>query len=71
MNKNKPKILKKVMFKEFLCFKTKQNTETSDEEHLDSEFYYPKEQETADRKASRHCRHFDKVEASRDIGMKN
>ena len=24
----------------------------SDEEHLDSEFYYPEEQETAERKAS-------------------
>ena len=36
----------------------------SDEEHSDSEFYYPKEQETAVRKAShRGCR-FDKVEAS-------
>ena len=32
----------------FLCLKTKQNTETSDEEHSDSEFYYPKEQETAE-----------------------
>ena len=36
------------MFKEFLCLKTKQNTEMSDEEHSDSEFYYPKEQETAE-----------------------
>ena len=41
------------MFKEFICLKTKQNTEMSDEEHSDSEFYYPKEQETAQRKASR------------------
>ena len=32
---------KKIMFKEFLCLKTKQNTEMSDEEHSDSEFYYP------------------------------
>ena len=38
---------KKIMFKEFLCLKTKQNTEMSDEEHSDSEFYYPEEQETA------------------------
>ena len=29
------------MFEEFLCLKTKQNTEMSDEEHSDSEFYYP------------------------------
>ena len=39
---------KKIMFKEFLCLKTKQNTEMSDEEHSDSEFYYPEEQETAE-----------------------
>ena len=56
------------MFKEFLCLKTKQNTEMSDEEHSDSEFYYPEEQETAERKASRRGRHFDKVEASGDTG---
>ena len=31
------------MFKKFLCLKTKQNTEMSDEEHSDSEFYYPEE----------------------------
>ena len=37
---------KKIMFKEFLCRKTKQNTEMSDEQHSDSEFYYPEEQET-------------------------
>ena len=43
---------KKIMFKEFLCLKTKQNIEMSDEEHSDSEFYYPEEQETAERKAS-------------------
>ena len=53
------------MFKEFLCLKTKQNTETSDE------FYYPEEQETAERKASRRGRHFDKVEASGDTRMKS
>ena len=29
-------------------YKTKQNTEMSDEEHFDSEFHYPKEQETAE-----------------------
>ena len=43
----------------------------SDEEHLDSEFYYPEEQETAERKASRRGQHFDKVEASGDTGMKS
>ena len=43
----------------------------SDEEHSDSEFYYPEEQETAERKASRRGRHFDKVEASGDNGMKS
>ena len=45
----------------------------SDEEleHLDSQFYYPEEQETAERKASRCGRHFDKVEASGDTGMKS
>ena len=31
------------MFKEFLCLKTKQNSKMSDEEHSDSEFYYPEE----------------------------
>ena len=51
--------------------KTKQNTEVSDEEHSDSNFYHPEEQETAERKASRRCRHFDKVEASGDTCMKN
>ena len=65
MNKNKLKILKKIIFKEFLCLKTKQNTETSDE------FYYPEEQETAERKASRRGRHFNKVEASGDTRMKS
>ena len=39
---------KKTMFQRFLCLKTKQNTEMSNEEHSDSEFYYPKEQETAE-----------------------
>ena len=38
----------------------------SDEEHSCSEFYYPEEQETAERKASRCGQHFDKVEASGD-----
>ena len=52
-----------MIFKEFLCLTTKQNTEMSDEKHSDSEFYYPEEQETAERKASRRGRHFDKVEA--------
>ena len=38
----------------------------SGEEHSDSGFYYPEEQETAERKASRRGRHFDKVgEASK------
>ena len=32
----------------------------SDEEYSDSEFYYPEERETAERKAIRSCRHFDK-----------
>ena len=36
----------------------------SDEEYSDSEFYYPEEQETAERKATRRGSHFDKVEAS-------
>ena len=43
----------------------------SDEEHSDSEFYYPEEQETAERKVSRRGRHFDKVEASGDTCMKS
>ena len=43
----------------------------SDEEHSDSEFYYPEEQETSERKASRRGRDFDKVEASGDNGMKS
>ena len=42
---------KKIMFEEFLCLKTKQNTEISDEEHLDSEFYYPEEQENGSEKS--------------------
>ena len=40
---------KNIMFKEFLYLKTKQNSEMSDEEHSDSDFYYPEEQETAER----------------------
>ena len=43
----------------------------SDEEHLDSEFYYPEEQETAERKTNLRGRHFDEVEASEDTGMKS
>ena len=39
----------------------------SDEEHSDSEFYYPEEQETTEGRASRCGRHFDKVEESGDI----
>ena len=62
---------KKILFKEFLCPETKQNTEMSDEEHSDSEFYYLEEKETAERKVSRRGRHFDKVEASGDTGMKS
>ena len=41
----------KIIFKKCLCLKTKQNTEMNDEEHPESEFYYPKEQEAAERKA--------------------
>ena len=41
----------------------------SDEKHWDSEFYYPEEQETAERKASRRGLHFDK--ASGETGMKS
>ena len=41
----------------------------SDEEHSDSEFYDPEEQETAERKASRRC--FDKVEVSGDTGVRS
>ena len=33
----------------------------SDEEHLDSEFYYPEEQETAERKASRRGWNFNQL----------
>ena len=62
---------KKIMFKKFCCLKTKQNTEMSDEEHLNSEFYYPEEQETAKRIASRRGRHFDEVEASGNTGMES
>ena len=53
------------------CLKTKQNTEMSDEEHSDSEFYHPEEQQTTERNASRHGRHFDKVEASGDTRYEN
>ena len=42
----------------------------SDEEHSYSHFYYPEEQATAERKASRRAKHFDKGEASGDTGMK-
>ena len=41
----------KIILKKCLCLKTKQNTEMNDEEHPESEFYYPKEQEAAERKA--------------------
>ena len=43
----------------------------SNEEHSDSEFYYPEEQETAKRKATRRCRHFDKVEIGGDTGVRS
>ena len=43
----------------------------SDEEHSCSVFYYPEEQETAERKASRRGQHFDKVEASGDTRYEN
>ena len=49
---------KKSFKNKFLCLKTKQNTEMSDEEHLQSEFYHPKEQETAGMNASPRGRHF-------------
>ena len=48
------------MFKTFLCLKTKQNAEMSDEEHSDIEFYYPEE----------HGRHFYKFEGSGDTFIK-
>ena len=35
-----------------ICHKTKQNTEMSNEKHSDSEFYYPEEQETAEKRKS-------------------
>ena len=59
------------MFKKFLCLKTKQNIEMSDEKDSDSEFYYPEKQKMAERKASRRGRHFDKVEARGNTGMKS
>ena len=59
------------MFKKFLCLKTKQNSEMSDEEHSDSEFHCLEEQETVENKASRRAQHFDKVEESGDTGMKS
>ena len=37
------------MLKKFHCFKTKQNTEMSDEEQSYSEFYYPEDQETTEK----------------------
>ena len=43
----------------------------SDEEYSDSEFYYLGDQETAETNASRRGRHFDKVEAREDTGMKS
>ena len=36
---------KKIIQKKFVSFKAKQNTEMSNEEHSDSEFYNPEEQE--------------------------
>ena len=38
----------------------------SDEEHSNSEFYYPEESKKRQRNADRRGRHFDKVEASGD-----
>ena len=43
----------------------------SDKEHSDGEFYYPEEQEKAQRNASRRGRYFDKVEACGDTGIKS
>ena len=40
---------KKCLFKKCLCLKTKQSTEMNDEEHSDIKFYYPEEQETAEK----------------------
>ena len=42
-----------------------------DEEHSDSGFYYPEEQEMAERKSSRRGRHFDKVEVSGDTRVRS
>ena len=41
----------------------------SDEEHSESEFYYPEEQETAERKASRHS--LTKLKQAGITGMKS
>ena len=69
--KTNSKSEKKYFQQSFFALKlARQNPEMSDEEHSDSEFYYPEEQETAERKASRRGRHFDKVETSGDTGMK-
>ena len=65
------KNLKKYIFFKFLSFKTKQNTEMSDDEHSDSGFYCPEEHETTERNASYRGRHFDKVEVSADTTMKS
>ena len=59
------------MFQKCLCLKTKQNTEMREEEHSDSGFYYPEEQEMAERKASRRGRHIDNVEVSGDTGVRS
>ena len=50
--------------------KTKQNTEMSDEEHSDSEFYYPEEHETAENGQSPWSV-FWQSWASEDTGMKS
>ena len=43
----------------------------SDGEDSDSAFYYPEEEETAEKREwSRRGRHFDNVEASKDTGYK-
>ena len=51
MNEIKLKILKKEFKKIIICLKTKKNTETSDEENSDSEFYYPQDYEMAEKKS--------------------
>ena len=64
MNKNKLKILKKYLKKKLFFSNERVLSEMSDEKNSDSEFYYPEEQETAERNGSCRGRHFVKVEAT-------